>query len=338
MSIRLSRRSAVGGALLATPLLSRNVGAQPASPAASPASGEWSFTDDKGVTVTLPARPERVVIDVNVAAGLWDFGYRPVAVFGWNAVREGDFGPAGGNIDPAAVEIVGDVSEPINVEQLVGVDPDLIVTLTFNEDDPLDYWSIAADGPLEQVQQVAPIIALSGVRSADEITARHAELAAALGVNLEAPEVVAANDELTAAEAALADALASKPGISAMFVAPDAETIYIANPQVAGELQYLRAQGLTIPDVEINPENGDFWQYASLEEIGAYQTDLIFSSYRATLDIEAFTALPTVATLPAVVAGQVYTWNQDIVYSYQGLTDVLNNVTTAINESEIVTD
>jgi hypothetical protein len=84
--------------------------------------------------------------------------------------------------------------------------PDLIVTLTFNEDDPLDYWGIAADGPLEQIQQVAPIIALSGVRAADAITARHAELAAALGVNLEAPEVVVAHDELTAAEAALTDA------------------------------------------------------------------------------------------------------------------------------------
>ena len=66
---------------------------------ATPAAG-WSFTDDKGVTVELDAMPERLAIDLNAAAALWDFGVRPTAVFGWDANETGDFGDAGGNIDP----------------------------------------------------------------------------------------------------------------------------------------------------------------------------------------------------------------------------------------------
>ena len=310
--------------------------AQEGTPAASPVAGEWSFTDDKGVTVTLPEAPQRIVADVNAAAPLWDFGIRPVGVFGWNASREGDFGMAGGNIDPSQVEVVGDVTEPIDVEGLVGLQPDLIVTLTFIPDDPQDYWSLAADGPLAQVQQVAPIIALSGVESAELAAGRYAELAAALGADLESADIVAAHQALADAEAAFTAAIEAKPGISALFVAGGPDTIYIANPAVAGDLQYFRKLGLTIPEVVINPENGDFWEYASFEDIGRYQTDMLFSSYRGST-IEDLTAIGTVATLPAVTNDQVFTWNQDVITSYQGLTDILAGITEAINASEIVT-
>ncbi len=334
-----TRRSIVGGALgFGAAAASRLAGAQEASPGASPvAGGEWSFTDDKGVTVTLPSRPERLVIDVNAAAPLWDFGVRPIAIFGWLATASGDFGPAGGRIDASQVEIIGEGEATIDVEALVGLQPDLIVTLTFTPDDPAEYWSLPADGPLEQVQQVAPIVAISGVQSADAGVRRFAELAAALGIDLEAPGIVADYDRWQADEEEFRAALAAKPGISAIFAAPSADTIYIANPQVAGELVYYRELGLTMPDVEINPEDGDFWEYASLEEVGKYRTDILFSSYRGSLPVEDFLAIPTVATLPAVVAGQVFEWNQDKTLSYRGISDSLDDMIAAVTASEIVT-
>lgn len=332
-----TRRSVIGGAIgLGAAGAARFGSAQEASPAASSGTGEWSFTDDKGVTVTLPARPERLVIDVNAAAPLWDFGVRPVAVFGWLATASGDFGPAGGQIDPEQVEIIGEGEATIDIEALVGLQPDLIITLTFTPDDPSEYWSLAADGPLEQVQQVAPIIAISGVQSSSAGVARFAELAAALGADLESPEITADNERWLASEDAFRTALADKPGISAVFAAPSPDVIYIANPQVAGDLIYLRELGLTIPDVEINPDDGNYWEYASLEEIGKYQTDMLFSSYRG-MPVEEFLAIPTVATLPAVTAGQVFAWSQDVILSYRGIADTLDNMTEAITASEIVT-
>lgn len=332
---RTTRRTMIGTTLGvgAAAILTRGGLTQEASPVAT---GEWSFTDDKGITVTLPEAPSVVVIDVNAAAPLWDFGIRPAAVFGWLANPSGDFGAGGGRIDPTQVEIIGNGEETIDVEALVGLQPDLVITLTFAPDDPLDYWSLASDGPLEQVQAVAPIIAISGIQSADQATERFAELAAALGADLDAPEIATDLRRWEDSVVTFQTALAEKPGITALFVAPDAAMLYIANPEVAGDVMYFRELGLTIPDVVIDPANGDYWQWLSPEEIGTYQTDLVFSSYRG-IPVEEFIAIPTVATLPAVTADQVFIWNQDVIMSYLGLAEIVEGVATAISESEIVT-
>ncbi|MBA3274950.1 MAG: hypothetical protein H0T72_04085, partial [Chloroflexia bacterium] len=50
-----------------------------------------------------------------------------------------------------------------------------------------------------------------------------------------------------------------------------------------------------------------------------------------------FVAIPTVATLPAVAAGQVFIWNQDEVLSYRGMADSLDGLVEAIAGSGIVT-
>ena len=335
ISHRRSRRSVLGASLGlgAAAVLTRAGIAQEASPAAA---GEWSFTDDKGITVTLPSRPERVVIDVNAAAPLWDYGIIPTAVFGWLANPEGDFGAGGGRIDASQVEIIGGPEETINVESLVGLDADLVVTLTFAPDDPLDYWSISADGPLEQVQAVVPIIAISGIQAADVATARFAELAEALGADLGSDSVTGDLARWEAAAAGFQEAVAAKPGITATFIAPDADMLYIANPEVAGDVIYFRQLGLTIPDVTVDPANGDYWQYLSPEEIGNFATDIYFSSYRG-IPIDEFIAIPTVAGMPAVQNDQVFTWNQDFIASYLGMAEILEGLTANIEASEIVT-
>lgn len=334
---RTTRRIVIGSSLGvgAAAILTRGGLTQEASPAAS---GEWSFTDDKGITVTLPEAPKVVVIDVNAAAPLWDFGVRPAAVFGWLANPSGDFGAAGGRIDATQVEIIGNGEATIDVEALVGLQPDLVITLTFAPDDPLDYWSLASDGPLEQVQSVVPIIAISGVQSASDMTARYAELAQALGADLETPELAADLERWQDAEVGFQSALAEKPGITGIFIAADADMFYIANPEVAGDIVYFRDLGLSIPDVIVDPANGDYWQWISPEEIGSYQTDLLFSSLRNSIPLEEFVAMPTVATLPAVQADQVFGWNQDVISSYIGLAEILEDLTIAVTESEIVTE
>lgn len=70
-------------------------------PAASPAgsNGEWTFTNDKGVTFTLLSTPKVIVTGLGAATPLWDFGVWPVAVSGWNASGAGTNDAAWGNID-----------------------------------------------------------------------------------------------------------------------------------------------------------------------------------------------------------------------------------------------
>ena len=125
----VSRRTLLGATI---GLFSASGVLSAAAQEATPVAGVWSFTDDKGVTVELPERPLRILADVNIAAPLWDFGVRPVAVFGWNASLDddGQFGAAGGRIDPTMVEFAGDVTEPIRLEDAVAMQPDLILTIT----------------------------------------------------------------------------------------------------------------------------------------------------------------------------------------------------------------
>jgi ABC-type Fe3+-hydroxamate transport system substrate-binding protein len=102
--LNLDRRAAEVGLLLATGYRTRTVrrlllteglvlaalggllgltacGSDAGSAPAAPEPG-WSYTDARGVRVQLPERPERIVAYVAVAAVLWDYGVRPVGIFG----------------------------------------------------------------------------------------------------------------------------------------------------------------------------------------------------------------------------------------------------------------
>lgn len=312
--------------------------AQEATPGASPVAAGWTYTDAKGVTVTAEAVPTRIVSDVNTAAPLWDFGIRPVAVFGWNATETGDFGPAGGNVDPAAVEVVGTGDSPFDTEAVLAVDPDLIVTLTWTPDDPSDYWSFTEPAIVEQARAIAPLIAMSATGFADENTDRFAELAESLGADLATPELGEAKTAYGEALAAFPDQAASKSDLTALFLyaGSGTEPIYFANPEGWADLSLYQKLGLNI----VIPEGDDvtaWWQEASHEEAGKYQSDVLFHSTRpGTLTAEEIKAHPTLGQHPAVKAGQVYPWNQDFIMSWQGMKTALDSIINPLLEAEKV--
>jgi iron complex transport system substrate-binding protein len=334
----LNRRTvlAASGAVAGATVLTRGGLAQPASPAAT----GWSFTDDKGVTVELAEAPVRIVADVNAAAALWDFGIRPVGIFGWNASDSGDLGPAGGNIDPTAVEIGGNSTEPFQLEPVLAMQPDLLVTLTWEPENPTEYWSLdAEESVLPLAQEIAPIVAISAVGLADANTGRMAELAAALGADLETPELVAASEEYDAALAQLPEVAAEQADLTVMFayISRDGEQWYIVDPAGWADVSLYESLGVNV----IIPETSDgYWQTLSFEEALKYPADVIFNSSRGggtlTLNLEELQAHPTFGQHPAVAAGQVGDWNQDFIMSYQGMTDALNAIITTLAPAEKV--
>ena len=115
-----SRRSilALGGAMAAGLALPRLTQAQ-STPVASPATGEWTYTDVIGTTISLPTRPTRIAAYVNNAASLWDFGIKAQTVFGWTASHfpEGDLVPALLAADAVVRLVSGDgrSQEPVDV-------------------------------------------------------------------------------------------------------------------------------------------------------------------------------------------------------------------------------
>src|SRR5690349_6270376 len=103
MSLRpISRRGflfATGGVAAAAAL----AGCGDDSPATASGSGAWEFTDDRDTVVKRDRRPERVVAYVSSAAALWDFGVRPVGVFGPQRTVDGEKEIQAGNIDLSKV-------------------------------------------------------------------------------------------------------------------------------------------------------------------------------------------------------------------------------------------
>jgi len=321
---RFTRRAIVGASLAATAI--GLTGATGRAQTPSPASGEWSFTDDKGVMVTLPELPKKLVLDVNVAAPLWDFGIRPTALFGWNATESGDLGAAGGNIDPEGIPIVGDTTEPIKLEDVLAVEPDVIITLTWAPDDPQDYWSIDAE-LLDQVKAIAPIIAMSATGRADENTERMAELAAALGADLDSDELTAAREAYTAASTAFDEKMTASSDLVAAFWAFDGEAPYIASPPDWADLNMYLERGMNIVLPDAAP--GTFWEMLSPEQALKYPSDLFFTSTRpGSFTPEELKNHSTFSQHPAIKAGQVYSWNQDFIQSYQGMTDAMDAIRT----------
>ena len=58
------------------------------------ASGEWSFTDDNGNTVTLDVAPDTIVAQSTIAGGLWEYGVEVEGVFGPLRRANGEPDPA----------------------------------------------------------------------------------------------------------------------------------------------------------------------------------------------------------------------------------------------------
>lgn len=327
----VNRRRLVLSATSAAALGTRLASAQESTPE----SGEWTFTDAKGITITLPQQPTRVVMDVNAAAPLWDFGVVPTGLFGWNVLADGTLGDAGGNIDPEGIPTAGNVNEPLNLEELIALDPELIVTLAFTPDDLTEYWSIDAE-MVNQVLEIAPIAGIPVYGRADENIVSVIELAGLLGADLESEELTAARTAYEEAEAALRTAATEAPDLTALFIYISEAESYIAAPPDWADIAMYQAFGVNVFDPEI--DLGLYWLTISNELSKDYPADMIFVSTRGgRMTNEELQAMPSWGQHPAVKAGQIFDWNQDFILSYQGMKDAYDILTEALTTSNKVT-
>lgn len=320
---QFSRRKLIGGAIAAVVI----AGTPSLTSAQTPVASQWSFIDDKDVGIELPQQPVRIVADLIAAAALWDFGVRPVGVFGWDVRADDTFNVAGGRVDASAVEIAGNETTPFDFERVAVLDPDLIVTLTDGSGDPDAYWSIDPE-LVGRARQLAPIAAINSSRRLDLVVERFAELAGALGADLAGAELMNAKTEADDAANGFKAGVAANAGLTAMFIFATDDQLFIANPKVASDLIYFRELGLAIPDLDV--ADTEYWEALSWEQSLKYPVDLVFFSTRGALDAEALEAHPVFSAHPAVVAGQLAPWNGEEPLSYTGITTTLTNTLASI--------
>lgn len=288
-------------------------GAGGASPTSETPQSDWSFTDDRGVAVTLPKPPERVVAYIGTAAVLWDIGVRPIGVFGPQRQEDGTPEPAAGRVDLDAVQSAGDSFEGVDLERLAALKPDLVVSSLASE----NTLQVIADEQLAEINRIAPLVTVQGYgKPATEIITGYERLAAALGADLQSAELTQARQTLTTASEALRTAIRAKPGILAIFTYADTDGLYIA--KVGDFPDLLEYQRLGLDIVKAGGED-DLYEMLSWENANQYPADLILHDERPfSLQPDDLGEFPTWGTLPAVQAGQVGRWNAETVLSHQG--------------------
>jgi iron complex transport system substrate-binding protein len=287
----------------------------------------WTFVDDRGVEVSLDARPERVVAYVSSAAALWDFGVHVVGAFGPQRTESGGREIQAGNMDLDAVTSVGNAWDDFNLEQFAALQPDLLVTgLTGT-----DMWVITPEIG-EEVEKIAPIVALSEYKAPlPDVIERYGELAQALGAEPSAAGVAEAREEFQRASDELRQAIAAKPGLTVLVVYADSESVYVAKPEFFADLAYYRELGLTI----VEPGGSeDYWEQLSWEQVGKYPADLILTDTRSfSLTQQQMLEYPTWRQLPAVQAGRLGPWSAEPRFNYQLATPVLRELTDVIKRA-----
>ncbi|MEV0618965.1 ABC transporter substrate-binding protein [Nonomuraea sp. NPDC050404] len=307
--------------------------AAPPAPASSASQAQWTWTDDRGKNISVPQRPKRVVAQASAAAALWDFGVRPVGVFGPHKLKDGGPDPEVGEVDISTVETIGNAYGEFNVEKLATLQPDLLVAGMYVKD---ALWYV----PEQSAAAVEQIVPSVGVRLSGkpllEIIEKYGQLAAALGADPKAAPVVEAKNRFDAASAALKTLAAEKPDLKVMIVTGTPESLYVAYLPDHADIQYWGELGLNIVSPERPTESeGGFWEVLSWENADKYQADVILSDARAqSMKPEEMAKKPTWAKLPAVKAGQVYPWHAAERYSYLGYAKVMEELKTNLDKSK----
>ncbi|MET7335216.1 ABC transporter substrate-binding protein [Nonomuraea sp. NPDC005650] len=314
--------AACGGETAAT-----GASAAPAGSAAatSGAAQSWTFTDDRGKKIEQPKTPSRIVAQVGAAAALWDFGVRPVAVFGPHKLKDGAKDPQVGNVDITKVQGLGNVWDEFNVEQYIALQPDLLVSSMYIKG---TLWYVPEKSK-DTIEQVAPTagVMLTG-RSASQVIGKYEELAKSLGADMQGVPEAKARMEAATKE------LAQFKNLKILMMSGGPDAMWVVNPPEYPDIVHLMDAGLDV----VKPakvDEGGFFQTLSWENADEYDADVILYDTRTqSLKPEEMLKKPTFAKLPAVKAGQLYPWNAEAPYSYQGYAAFLEGLVANLKKAK----
>ncbi|WP_290057432.1 ABC transporter substrate-binding protein [Amycolatopsis solani] len=302
--------------------------------AAGAAAGPWEFTDDRGQKAARDQRPTRVVAYASSAAALWDYGVRPVGVFGPQKTADGKKEIQAGNIDLNAVTSIGNAWDDFSMEKFAALKPDLVVTgLTGAK--PTDMW-VLKDDLGTKVQQIAPIVAISEYKvTLPKVIERFEQLAVALGGDANSAAIKKGKEDFQKASDDLKAAIQGKPGLKVLVVSSDKDSLYVCKPEYFADLAYYRELGL---DIVAGGGSDDYFETLSWEQAGKYPADLILTDSRTyALSRQQMAQFPTWAQLPAVKANQLADWSTEPRFNpvlaapvLQQLTEVVKGARTDI--------
>lgn len=334
-----TRRSAAALALSAALLLGAcaSTGSTSATPTATSttqdasAGGPWTFTDDAGKTVTLDAQPTKIAAFADYAAGLISYGVTPAAIWGrMDVAKDARFASA----DLSSTAIVGNSYGEIDLEALAAAEPDIIVTGIYPTDRE---GTLDLKGPLyafadreqqDQIEKIAPVIAIKIGGSGADVVSSFNKMAAALGA-----EQSAIDDAKAGFEAAEADLTAASKasGVEVTQMYADADGIYVVKP--ADEPETALYTSLGVNYTNLNPEGYYYWDIYTWENAAKMMTGDVLLVNEEGFQQDALADQATFAEHPALKAGQVHTW-QVAAFDYRSQTEQMKKLTDILNQSK----
>jgi len=318
------RRSTVAltcAAAVALTLSACSSSSDDAAAAASGADGEETVTVTGTMLgdVEVPAEPERVLGLWNTGNQLYELGITPVGVLEGEYVEEeypDDYA------ELAQIPTVG-TWESIDVEAIIELEPDLIVT--FDNGQEWDYDALSAIAPTVAFEVVGP----SGVWDAYE------DLAFALGKQDRYAELAKGYDDDFAA-------IAAEHGEELA----DVQVMYVYS-YMEGSAYLYTSRALAAPRIQAAgfaydtswDEKAEWWGYdldfELLDELSHIDVFFYPANDDGTAEDELTQALldePAFQALPAVEAGHVYPYRDLFVYTFAAATRQADDIAAAAKQ------
>lgn len=301
--------------------------------APSAPSGPWSFTDDRGATVTLDAAPTRIVGYADEVSALWGFGIVPTGVWHrYELSQDLNFADR----DTSGVTVLGTTYGEIDLEALAGLAPDLLVVPGYPADSSgvlgEQLFSFADQAQQDSAAKIAPIVAIAQKGTSEGVIARNAELAQSLGADPASPDLAAAKAAWEAACDRVRAVAAKGLVVGALYATPS-DGMYWAKAADDPGLAFYASLGVQFLPLSTTDY---YWETASWENAAKYTPDVVLYSPIDALDADGLKAQPTFAPTPAAQASQLYPWyfgSQDHVQQAR----VLNALADDLEQANKVT-
>lgn len=246
----------------------------------------------EGLNIDFENPPETLVMDCYAYSSLHEYGLEPDALFGFECDNEALMG----NADIEGIETVGQDAE-IDLEELAELRPDAIIG-----NGNADGWSWFEDDVNAQLTRVAPFVPLPSEGSIDEKIADTREIADFFGADVEAENIVAADEDYEAAKEAFSEAVEGKD-YNFLLASPAKEMLYTGVGFAQADLLEELGANIIGPDA---PAEGNPWGQVAWEDASTYPADVILVE---NFDPEAPFAAELWDDLPAVKADQLGTWS-----------------------------
>ncbi|MEU6018982.1 ABC transporter substrate-binding protein [Streptomyces sp. NPDC047515] len=282
----------------------------------------WQFSDDRGQLSAAERRPARVLAYVQAGATLWDQGIRPSAIFGSDHDDQAVPDTAKtGSLPLAEVGYLG-AGSALDVDTLLGVEPDLVVAVSYGGGHVYGLAPQTAKHLEEHVPVV--VVDVGQARTLAEIGERFAGLARSLG----AEEPASAARDLDVARDRLRT-LAAGPGRPRVLALSPAgrDQAHLARPRMWPELRALAELGVDLVEPAEGP--GANWSTVGWAQAATLRPAIVLADVRS--NATPLDELRTGEAWSAIERGaRVLPWNPEPVCSPQAHARFLTLVADAL--------